>query len=183
MPSNSTDMPSEINSTTLDHLPIPQGTGNSSAVLSALPNPFNVPDTDVTLLFGRPLTNPPTKQRILLLLVNLFQLLYENIVIHGVDVPFSGCRFDSPESSLELESRMQGATPLLSARTAADAITGIVFYMLKEGFVATDITIIKPNESGRRSAVGTLSIRRNPELGPSETIEAGQRSDVNVSSS
>ena len=53
-------------------------------------------------------------------------------------------------------------TSLTSSSTMAEAITGLVLYMLKEGFSGCRVSIIRPDMSGKRIVVGTFLIGELP---------------------
>ena len=46
----------------------------------------------------------------------------------------------------------------VTSSTIADAIVGIVYYMLHEGFSTTKITMVRPSQAGKRIRVGTIHI-------------------------
>ena len=61
------------------------------------------------------------------------------------------------EISMESEKGPDGEN-LVTSSTIADAIVGIVYYMLHEGFSTTKITMLRPTWAGKRIRVGTINI-------------------------
>ena len=57
-------------------------------------------------------------------------------------------------------------TSLTSSSTIADAITGIMTYMLNEGFSSTKVSLIRSDTSGKRVVVGTFLIGELSTLKP-----------------
>ena len=151
-------------------LKAPQSKTPSSRLLSAysqlsnlstpFPNPFPVPESDLYLIFGpqTPVAHHLRKsipQSLLRFFEHAFLLVTEN----GKVMPFP--EVTNPEGSIEISVESEkgpNGENFVTSSTIADAIVGIVYYMLHEGFSTTKITMVRPSEAGKRMRVGTIHI-------------------------
>ena len=140
--------------------------------MTALPNPYPVPDSDVILIFGRAAGIPPPRRVILGLFFSFFLELYLGALARRGDALFDERQLVRPEASIYFVPRRRGETPLTTDSIIVDAIIGMVAYMASEGFMATDITIVKPDATGKRVPRGTFSIRTPSLSGVNGTIDA-----------
>lgn len=153
-------LPPPINFTAFDNSEPAVNTGKGvTAAAPPPPNPFPVPDSDMILIFGPPTGNPPPKKVILGSLYSFFLELYQGALANLGDPPFDERSLERPEASIFFVPRRRGDTPLATYSIIVDAILGMVVYMVRVGFMATDITIVKPDATGKRIPLGTFSIR------------------------
>ncbi|KAI4117375.1 MAG: hypothetical protein LQ338_007564 [Usnochroma carphineum] len=134
-----------------------------SVSVPPLPNPYPVPDSDVILIFGRSMGAAPARSP----MVNFFHFFlveaYISLLEHRGDAPIGTKRIEHGTASARLIPRMRDGRPLTMGSTVADAVLGMLNYMLVQGFMATDVTIVKPDATGKRTPVGMFSIRTDAE--------------------
>ena len=149
----------------------------SSTKLSA---PFPVPGTDTVLLIGPRGEDFGWKlYRMIMTLEHLITTAWEHVAVNHRVGPVSGCTWNSPATiSVILRPRMNGRTSLLTDTDLAEATYGIITYFLTaQAAFATNITIVRPNEHGRRVPVGEIEIRSGQ---PGAGIIGASEGDVSV---
>ena len=140
----------------------------TSNLSTPFPNPFPVPDSDLILIFGPLTAVAPTLRNwiphaLLRVWEDAFLLVTENKKV----MPFPDITYRDSihpiQISVESEKGPNGKNLVVSS-TMADAITGIMYYMLHEGFSTTKINLVRPNQVGRRMRVGLINITQRSEL-------------------
>ena len=174
-----------VNFAAFENLELSNGTSPSIQTVTTLPNPFQVPDSDIILIFGRPIGESLTRKAILGIIFAFFLDAYQSVVAKRADAPFGQEDIVLAEIATYFVPRMRDGRSLTTDSTMVDALLGMVIYMSSEGFTATDVTIVKPDAAGKRIPVGTFKIRagaglRNANNG-TRTADAGSGTDISVS--
>ncbi|KAL8722572.1 MAG: hypothetical protein Q9225_000968 [Loekoesia sp. 1 TL-2023] len=142
--------------------------------------PFPVPDTDVTLLVGRRGIDlaPAT---VIWPLNYLINEAWQAIALNHYVQPIGQLQAtdDSHRVLVQMRPRMSGTTPLVTDSNLVEATTGIVYYMLQEGWFGTTVTVVRPNQSGRRIPVCEIQIGR---IAPRDLV-AGPGNDTLIETS
>ena len=123
--------------------------------------PFPVPETDITLLIGPP--GPELVQGdVIFVMLDLMSTAWQNVARNHVVRPLSGRTWTGlsrARVSVTLRPRMNGGTSMVTDTDLAEAAYGIATYFVTEQpAFATKITVVRPDESGRRVPVGELEI-------------------------
>ena len=157
-----------------------------SSISTPLPNPFPVPESDLTLLFGPHRALPANSEKwitymLIQVIEKAWQLLVENK--RAVPFPFFGKIVPPAKLSVIIEPRTRpdGRTPLLTSSMVADAAVGIVYYMLAQGFFGSAISVVWPDSRGIRIVVATIHIRHDPDIKPPNEIAVTNVSNVAAS--
>jgi len=127
-----------------------------------LPAPFPIPDTQITLLVG-PRGAALDSANVILILNGLLNLAWQDVAVHHRvrHVPATNSRRDLPGGVVTaFRPRMNGGRSLVTSTDLAEAVTGMVYYILatQAAFVTT-VTIVKPDEAGRRVPIGSIEIQ------------------------
>lgn len=100
---------------------------------------------------------------------------WQNVAVNHRAQPVRERTWYSPlrdRVSVTLRPRMIGTTRQVDDTDLAEAAFGLVYYfLLHQPAFATNVTIVKPNEGGRRIPIGEIEIRRGQprvEIGGSE---------------
>lgn len=128
---------------------------------SPLSAPFPVPDTDLTLLIGARGISVP-RAGVIQALDGMVSKGYLDFAVHqhARRLPQQTAKIDDPAGTtyVTMRPRMQEGTSLLTTTDLVEMAIGIVYFMLRNRFVATTITAVRPDESGKRIAVGEMEI-------------------------
>ena len=134
----------------------------NSSISSSKPllAPFPVPGTDVTLLVGARGTDLPI-EAIIWPLNYFFSAAWQQVASDHAPTPMGLMRLKDQTKRVELlmRPRKRGELSLISTSDLVEATTGIAYYMLQEGFFATKITVVRPDETGRRRPVADIEIK------------------------
>ena len=114
-----------------------------------------------------------------MILDDLINTAWEHVAVNHRVGPVRGSTWNSPATvSVILRPRMNGATSLVTDTDLAEAAYGIITYFLAaQAAFATNITIVRPNEEGRRVPVGEIEIRSGQ---PGAGITGASEGDVSV---
>ena len=142
--------------------PLVAGLRSRRLSLAAVPGPWNVPGTSMTLYFSsRELGLPPE-----------YVIWPLNILIGCRWISFASTQRvgrvgeivstdDSDTVQVTMKPRMEPPIPYQPLTTDTDVVeaaVGIVFFMLTHGFFTTKIIVLRPNERGLRIPVGDIEI-------------------------
>ncbi|KAL8888775.1 MAG: hypothetical protein Q9215_003838 [Flavoplaca cf. flavocitrina] len=142
------------------------GDGADRNIIShSLGAPFPVPETDITLLIG-PRGAELVQGDVIFVMLDLMSTAWQNVARNHVVRPLPGRTWTGlsrTRVSVTLRPRMNGGTSMVTDTDLAEAAYGIATYFVtvKPAF-ATKITVVRPDESGRRVAVGELEIASMP---------------------
>jgi len=124
--------------------------------------PFPIPDTHIALLVG-PRGAPLNSAEVILILNGLLNLAWQDVAVyHRVrPVPEINSRSHLPGGVVAaLRPRMNGGRSQVTSTDLAEAVTGLVYYILAaHAAFATTVTIVKPNGAGRRVPIGSIEIQ------------------------
>jgi len=130
--------------------------------LTNLSAPFPIPDTDLTLLIGSRGANL-NFAKVVLILNGLLNLAWQDVAVnHRVrPMPEANSGSHLPDGLVvAFRPRMHDGTSLVTATELAEAMTGMVYYILAaQAAFATTVTIVRPNQAGRRVPIGSIEIR------------------------
>ena len=132
---------------------------------SRLPPPFPVPETDITLLIGARGGDLP-RAPVIQALDGMVSKGYIDFAIHrhARSLPQQTAMIQDASGTtyVIMRPRMSSGVSLLTTTDLVETAVGIVYYMVQNGFFATTITALRPNDSERRIAVGEMEIRMDP---------------------
>ena len=83
---------------------------------------------------------------------------------------------DSYTVWVQMLPRMSGRTPLVTDKDLAEAVTGIVYYMTKEGFSERYFSVMRPSQSGNKAPVCEILVRPRT----SQDLTVGSANDTSI---
>lgn len=115
----------------------------------------------------------------MLTLEHLIITAWEHVAVNHRVEPVRAWTWNSPASiSVILRPRMNGRTSLVTDTDLAEATFGLITYFLSvQAAFATNITMVGPNEHGRRVPIGEIEIRSGQ---PGTAIIGASEGDVSV---
>ena len=123
---------------------------------------FPVPETSIVLFPGsRGFAIP--KNMAVKTFAKLMNRAWRDVAEHGHATRFPERQvvFDDPahmRAVASVHSRLAGAEGLMTDTDLAEAVIGIVYYMLQEGFYATKYSMARLNRGGRRLLLGDVEL-------------------------
>jgi len=146
--------------------PTTSSTKNLDAALpypADLSAPFPVPETDITLLPGSRGTDLGGSE-VVLIMRDLMITAWLNVAVRR-RVQLVGERTWNVALrggvAVTLRPQIMGGTSLFTDTDLAETAFGLVYYfMVHQLAFETNITIIRPNESGKRIPIGEIEIRQ-----------------------
>ena len=122
-----------------------------SPLLSAA---FPVPETSIVLFPGNRGPAMP-KNMAVKTFAKLMNRAWRDVAEHGRALRFPEYQvvFDDPAKTravASVHSKLAGAEGLMTDTDLAEAVIGIVYYVLQEGFYATKYSVARVNRGGRR---------------------------------
>ena len=141
------------------------------------PNPFPVPESDLFLLFGKKVPLDITSHRLVVQVLHVFfEHAFLLVTTNHREMPFPDIGNDERPVAIKVESE-KGTTGVTNS-VMADAIVGIVYYMLHEGFFGGKIVIARPNAAGKRSVVGAVYISQRDAGSLEQGLEEGNGTGI-----
>ena len=135
--------------------------GASNVTNHDLAAPFQVPETDVTLLFGRRGADL-VQGNVVLIMHELISTAWQNVARTHIVQPVAGQNWNSRARnrvSVTLRPRMDGGTSMVTDTDLVEAAFGLAYFFIShQPAFETMVTVVKPDESGRRVPIGELEI-------------------------
>lgn len=134
----------------------------SSITSKTLSDSFPVPDSDLILLFGpHTAISPNNHIRVPQLLIQFLEKAWVLVAENCRVVSFPRGVLNSGSVQILLEPRLDtDSSPLMTSTMAADAVVGILYYMLWHGFFGSKVSLAWPDSRGKRYVVGTIDIKQ-----------------------